>query len=270
MRDNEHILKYYRPPNGSFKQCFVSILGLHNETINIHSHLIGSLLFFSLPAWTYNVVFKEYPTTNYYDMAVFSTFYFGVAICFLLSSSFHVINCHSQRINVFGNQLDYLGIVLLMWGATIPSVYYGFHDLVKLRNIYWTVVSVLGGLCCAATVHPKFRTPALRPYRSAMYACLGFSGLVFMTHCIVIYGFAEANRRMSLDWMGLMGLFNVLGAVAYGTRTPERFSPGKFDLYGSSHQILHVAVILAGLAHMFGVLRAFRYYHNTFPALFHS
>ena len=176
------------------------------------------MLFFSLPAWTYTVVFAKYPSTNYLDIVVFSTFYFGVAICFALSSTFHVINNHSRRIANFGNQLDYLGIVLLMWGATIPTVYYGFHDIVKLRNLYWSVVSVLGGLCCIATMHPKFRTPTFRPYRSMMYAALGLSAITFIVHNISLRGFAEANRRMSIDWMGLMAALNLTGAVAYGIR----------------------------------------------------
>lgn len=213
-------------------------------------------------------MFTEFPTTNSLDKIVFSTFYFGVAICFFLSSSFHVINNHSQRFAAWGNQLDYLGIVLLMWGATIPTVYYGFHDDITLRNTYWAVVSVLAGICCIMTMNPKFRTPIFRPYRSITYAALGLSAITFVIHAIVLRGFAEANRRMSLDWMGLMGALNLIGAATYGTRLPEKLRPGRFDLYGSSHQILHFMVIFAGLAHMFGLLRAFRYYHNTFrPAL---
>ena len=233
------------------------------NSVNIHSHLTGSLLFFSLPAWTFTAVFDEFPTTNRFDFVVFSTFFFGVAICFLLSSTFHITNNHSQHVAAFGNQLDYLGIVLLMWGATIPSVYYGFHDEIKLRNIYWSIVSVLGGLCCVATLHPKFRTPLFRPYRSMMYASLGFSAVVFVVHAIIIHGLAGANRRMSLDWMLAMAVLNLTGAVAYGVRFPERLNPGKFDLWGSSHQVLHFMVIFAGLAHMFGLVRAFRHYHSA-------
>ena len=37
-----------------------------------------------------------------------------------------------------------------------------------------------------------------------------------------------------------------------------------FDTYGSSHQVLHFMVILAGLAHMIGLFRAFNYAHAVF------
>ena len=52
----------------------------------------------------------------------------------------HIISNHSQRVAAFGNQLDYLGVVLLMWGSTIPTVYYGFYCDPRLQKLYWTMV----------------------------------------------------------------------------------------------------------------------------------
>lgn len=48
---------------------------------------------------------------------------------------------HSERVASFWNQLDYVGVVVLMWGSTIPSVYYGFYCDPKLQYLYWCVVS---------------------------------------------------------------------------------------------------------------------------------
>jgi hypothetical protein len=58
------------------------------------------------------------------------------------SNSFHILANHSPQVAAFGNQLDYLGVVILMWGATIPSIYYGFYGQPLLQRLYWTVVSV--------------------------------------------------------------------------------------------------------------------------------
>ena len=38
---------------------------------------------------------------------------------------------------------------------------------------------------------------------------------------------------------------------------PEVKFPGKFDLVGHSHQIMHVAVLIAGLVHYHGLSQAF-------------
>ena len=64
-------------------------------------------------------------------------------------------------------------------------------------------------------------------------------------------------KLMSLDWMVLMATFNTGGAAFYASRVPERWWPYRFDFIGASHQIFHVAVIFAGLAHYAGLTRAF-------------
>lgn len=147
--------------------------------------------------------------------------------------SFHVLSSHSPRVAAIGNQLDYLGVIVLMWGATIPTVFYGFHDEIRLQIFYCSMVgitrqmqiiatdilkvSVLGLLCVKATLK-RFRTPVFRPYRAAMYASLGFSALVSITHGVIINGREEQRRRMGLDWMLLMAICNLSGAPIYAVR----------------------------------------------------
>ena len=45
-------------------------------------------------------------------------------------------------------------------------------------------------------------------------------------------------------------------------KVPEKWYPRRYDFFGSSHQVLHIMVILAGLAHMVGLFRAFEFLHN--------
>lgn len=51
-----------------------------------------------------------------------------------------------------------------------------------------------------------------------MYAGLGLSGLVFVIHGILLHGWTMQNQRMSVDWMALMAIFNLTGAVIYAAR----------------------------------------------------
>ena len=51
-----------------------------------------------------------------------------------------------------------------------------------------------------------------------MYACLGLSAVVFITHGVIRFGWETLNRRMSLDRMGLMALLNLTGAYTYAAR----------------------------------------------------
>ena len=51
-----------------------------------------------------------------------------------------------------------------------------------------------------------------------MYACLGLSAIVFITHGAVLYDWETQSKRMSLDPMGLMALLNLTGAYVYAAR----------------------------------------------------
>lgn len=72
---------------------------------------------------------------------MFGLYLFGVATCFLLSVSFHTLMSHSARGFSFGLQLDFQGIILLMWSATAPMVYYTFYHEPVLQKVYWSLVS---------------------------------------------------------------------------------------------------------------------------------
>ena len=114
-----------------------------------------------------------------------------------------------------------------------------------------------------------------------MYTCFGLSALVFIAHGLLVYGWEAQKHRMALRWMAVMATFNLTGAATYAARVcsnlvahilplavssltfkiPERWFPRRYDIVGSSHQILHFMVIFAGLAHMIGLVKAFDYLH---------
>jgi len=167
-------------------------------------------------------------------------------------------------VSILSNNLDYLGITILIWGSTIPSVYYGFYYDTKLQKLYWLLITVLATSCIAATLFHRLHRPALRPLRAAIYSGLGLSVIPFIIHGLVIYGWDMQSARMSLNWMGVTASLNLIGAIVYATRIPERWYPRRHDFFGSSHQILYIMVIVAGLTHWAGLLSAFHYLHVSF------
>jgi len=54
--------------------------------------------------------------------------------------SFHLFSDHSPTTSKFLNKLDYIGILVLMWGANVATVYFGFICDPGLRLFYWTAV----------------------------------------------------------------------------------------------------------------------------------
>ncbi|KAK0105192.1 hypothetical protein ONS95_004413 [Cadophora gregata] len=159
-------------------------------------------------------------------------------------------------------QLDFQGVILLMWGATVPLIYYGFHCDKTLQWVYWSLSSTFAVVCSIFTFQPRFSDPLLRPLRAATFGTFAFSSIIPVIHGIVKYGWALQSQRMGLKWVLITLALNTLGASAYAIKIPERWFKRTFDIFGASHQWLHIMVILAGLAHTAGVLQAFDFLHN--------
>ena len=98
--------------------------------------------------------------------------------------------------------------------------------------------------------------------RSAMYACLGLSIFVPAVHGVLLHGWEVQNQRQSLTYFLGLGLLNGAGTVIYTARIPERWYPKTFDLYGQSHQIMHVLVICGALSHTIGLVKASDYWQT--------
>lgn len=122
---------------------------------------------------------------------------------------------------------------------------------------------------------------------------LGLSGIVPTMHFTIEEGFVKATTVGQMGWFYLMGAMYIAGAGLYAARIPERYFPGKCDIWVSytlvrnyflshileysdmqmfyspnlfssqfhSHQIFHVLVVAAAFIHFYGVsnLQEFRY-----------
>lgn len=95
-----------------------------------------------------------------------------------------------------------------------------------------------------------------------MFVLMGLSAVVPMLHGVKIYGLEQMRKTASLNWVVFQGALYIIGAGFYAARFPERLSPGRFDIWGSSHQIFHVFVVLAAASHLFGLVKAFDYEHS--------
>ena len=89
------------------------------------------------------------------------------------------------------------------------------------------------GIYCATTA----RTNVLRLRAFVWQALFRFSLFLFR-----VYGSGVGSPN-SLRLFVIMDSLAVLGGVVNVIQIPERFSPGMFDNWGNSHQIMHVMVI---------------------------
>ncbi|KAI1177594.1 hemolysin-III channel protein Izh2 [Nemania sp. FL0916] len=263
-RDNAFILSGYRRQSGSIAGSLRSVLGVHNESVNIWTHALGAFVLVPLAVrYLYAEVASRYSSASSADGWVFACFLSGAALCLGMSATYHALSNHSEPVAKWGNKLDYSGIVCLIVGSYVPALYYGLFCKPALMSAYLSGIVLLGLGCGIVSWVERFRTPGWRPYRAAMFVGLGVSGVIPVCHGLGIYGYHALDERMGLSWILLQGALYIFGAFLYAVRWPERTSPGTFDIWGHSHQLFHVLILLAAASHLKGMAKAFDYHHST-------
>ncbi|XP_051206286.1 heptahelical transmembrane protein 4 [Lolium perenne] len=300
LKHNEFVLDYYRS-EWPIKQALLSVFALHNETINIWTHLIGFFVFLALTVCAATMVPMEtgvatstvhlanctsdptvlmaYYGTNGTAMAVqavlrhnvsasvvetelasaaaaghpvtrwpFYAYLCGAMFCLLMSSGCHLLSCHSEHACYVLLRLDYAGITGLIVTSFYPLVYYTFLCDPFYRTLYLAAITVFGAAAVAVSMLPVFEAPDLRWARAALFACMAASGLVPIVHKLLVFG-ARPEAVLTTGYELAMGAFYLAGVVVYGARVPERWLPGKFDLFGHSHQLFHALVIAGAYTH---------------------
>ena len=138
---NQWILHGYRPISGSARASFCSWSYIHNESVNIYSHLIPAVLFLLGEWYIQQYLASRYSGVTGADFIAFSIFMLAAVMCLSLSATYHTLLNHSQHVEHFCLRLDMLGVVTFILGDLILGVYMVFWCEPVPRNIYWSMVS---------------------------------------------------------------------------------------------------------------------------------
>ncbi|TIA47189.1 hypothetical protein D6C77_10315 [Aureobasidium pullulans] len=261
QQDNEYILTGYRPGNTSYSRCFRSLINAHNETCNIYTHLIGALILPFVAINTFQALSKpRFPNVSGMDYVTLGTFFFSAECCLVFSTAFHLVGCHSRTVEQFWLRMDLLGIVAVTVGTSVPGIYYVFACEPSLQRLHWSVITGLGLITAASMFVPRLRR--WRTVRTCAFLALGASTTIPALHGIQLYGLKYMLEHSGLRWYLLELAIYAGGVGMYAYRSPERFAPGMFDIWGSSHQIFHVAVLCAMYTHVIALMEAFTAHHT--------
>jgi adiponectin receptor len=141
-QDNPYILRGYRPLTNSYWWCCRSLTYLHNQTLNIYTHLIGLVLFALLGHAFRYTLYSRYQTATHEDAFVFIIFFIGLFTCLAFSSAFHTFSSHCEDVCKHWLILDILGILCLVTASWVPGIYYGFYCQRGVALFYLTMVSL--------------------------------------------------------------------------------------------------------------------------------
>ncbi|KAI1119896.1 mPR-like GPCR protein [Nemania abortiva] len=262
-QDNEYIHHGYRPISGSARISFQSWSYIHNETVNIYSHLIPAILFLLGEWYILEYLITRHPRMTGPDIFVFAFFLLCTVICYGLSVTYHTLMNHSNKVEKLWLRIDLVGITIYNLGAFTSGIYMIFWCEPVPRAIYWSMIGALGSMNIFIMANPKFQTRKHRIFRTVVFAATAISGFAPVIHGCVVFGVSQMLKQSGLPGYLAQFFFLFLGAIVYGFKIPESRYPGKFDIWGSSHQFFHILVTLAAISHLTGILLAFEYSHDN-------
>jgi len=250
----EFILSGYRTSR-SWWECTHSIFRMHNETINIWTHLIGALIWIFMMDATTGML--QYHNTEDVTISILRLCFVMCIFMPVFSSTYHTYKCVSENLCKFLLSLDIIGIHLLMFARTLTEAYVVFYCD---RAIWLDLVMI----CLVPAL-------ALAMYGSWTRTQWPFIPAVLLAHVPVISFLINGGgvdtfspritRYLTLSLSG--SVTGIVAFVLFMYRIPECFYPGKFDIVGSSHQWWHVFTWIGPTLVILGMLEL-TMYRNEF------
>lgn len=247
-RNNHYILTGYRfIPLDRWQTLLRSVFQIHNETGNIHTHLWGLVMimfFFWLD------VGLDRDTTST-DRLIQTLYLIAAAKCLTCSVSWHVMaGCADRQWFLCFACIDYTGIAMLVAASLLTLVYNGFYCQPQIFLAYSTGIAALGitmGLVPWLSWFDRNR-----PLRIKLFVLMAMSGMLPFLHALILRGLWPVTSFF-LPVVPSIAMY-VTGVFVYALRFPERVAPGRFDIIGHSHQLWHIATVLAILLHYRAIL----------------
>ena len=246
-RFNEYIRTGYRPALKTFKDCFLSIFRIHNETVNIWSHLIPGVA--CLLAIAHLLMCSDGNDCGLKTEKRFGMVYVlvGCMTGLITSSVAHVLFCKSEEVSSNAMQADVIGVILQILGHCLSWAHYALNDSPWTKFVYFGFAQLyaFGLMLCLS--RKKYLSDAYAAKRGFLATSFG-----------ILTAYLPAGYHMITQGIESGALFNLVisllsfssSVVFYITRIPEKLFPGSFDIWFHSHQIFHVLVVCGSYFHI--------------------
>ena len=176
------------------------------------------------------------------------------------SAYYHNYMCQCESRMKYLRKFDLSGICVMICVSATPPVFYGFmceenqfYGSIFLGQI-WTFCFV--ALYCTMGYGISKDEKHRKKIAAIAYLVAGYStapGVLYL----VYYADPSTVYEFSVwVWLG-GGILYAIGAILYAMKFPEKHFPGKFDIWGNSHQLFHLFVLAAAFLQFFGSVKCF-------------
>ncbi|KAF5351880.1 hypothetical protein D9756_007687 [Leucocoprinus leucothites] len=249
-KNNPFVTQGYRfIPIERWPLLIKSVFTLHNETLNIHTHLIPLILYLiSIISIIRN------PT----DFDAAEVFFMSFAcICLLGSAVWHTMaGCAHHGSMEFCARVDYVGIGWLISASVGTVVHYGYQCHPKIGHAFEALCFMMGLLGNIFPFMNWFNQYEYRAHRMGFFLALAFSGLAPLFVMAALYSYKDTSEFIT----PLLPSFAsyLIGLAFYAYHWPERHLPENARRFldkfgGGSHAIWHCFIVLAVSQHKQGM-----------------
>jgi len=246
---NPYILGSYRPKQ-DFKEALASLFALHNETLNIWTHLLSGIVCVACLA----TVWVASEEKNFLDDIIVSFAFLSCLACYLFSAAYHLFKNLSEHMYDRMLSVDYTGIILATVGLQCSCCYFSFFCDPIMRLVYPIISVSLATPTLILVLQPKlsildsFYALCSPNFRVALFAIFLSWGIVPICHfwrtVVPVMDEVTPAATIILVQMLLAYGFFLGGVLVWLFHFPERLWVGKFDIWLNSHQWWHIAVIM--------------------------
>ncbi|KIY53411.1 HlyIII-domain-containing protein [Fistulina hepatica ATCC 64428] len=243
---NPFVTRGYRfIPLDKWPLLILSLFALHNETLNIHTHLIPAITWAARAVC--GIVRASLPDTPEMVFMCFAT------LCLFSSVTWHVMSgCAHHGSMELCARIDYIGIGWLISASVGTIVYYGFQCHPSQSQVFLAFCGLMGVLGNIFPFMRWFNHYEYRGYRILFFLVLALSAVAPLAVLSHYYGLRNMLSFITPVFPSLLSY--ITGLVFYATHVPERFLPvtwrRRLDLIGGgSHAIWHCFIVLAVSLH---------------------
>uniref|UniRef100_A0A3B5AK00 Membrane progestin receptor beta-like n=1 Tax=Stegastes partitus TaxID=144197 RepID=A0A3B5AK00_9TELE len=234
----------YRPPGLPLRCYVLSLFQIHNETLNVWSHLLAAVcVALRLAVFTgFSVDAASLPLVLYS---------FSAVAYLSFSAAAHLLHSRSEQLHHSLFFLDYVGVAVHQYGCSLALSLYSADATwtqSMLGKVFLPGSALLSWSSCAACCYAKLRSHRLTPLNRKFF--LVPTGAASLLNIGLVVRRLEAQRWSSSP-APLLHLLQVAlflpSSFFFCCPVPERFAPGRFDIIGHAHQLLHLLSALRTL-----------------------
>ncbi|XP_070971596.1 membrane progestin receptor beta-like [Oncorhynchus clarkii lewisi] len=268
-----YILSGYRPVGHSWSFYFLSLFQIHNETINVWSHLLAGVcvaLRFSVFAVMCGGGLVGLTLNGpdglglYLDLACLPLVYYVLSLLTYLccSATAHLLQSHSELAHYALFFLDYVGVAVYQYGCALALYFYSSDPAwrrSRVGEVFLPAAALLAWLSCACCCFAKLSYRHPYPLHRKLCQVVP-TGLAYLLDSSPV-----AHRLVSRTWgddpamtlHAIQVLLFLLAAFFFSCPMPERFFPGHCDIIGHGHQLFHFLLSLCTLTQQEAVFEDF-------------